>query len=107
MEDLSPGLHRLVEQMGRIDEPALAVLKGQLLLEEQLDRILTRFVFHPEHLEQANLRFYQKVCVARSISLDEQVNPMWELVLAVNALRNELAHSLDSPRRQPKVERLK
>src|SRR5690349_1914719 len=84
-------LNRLIEQMGHIDELALVVLKGHLLLEEQLERIISKFLLHPEYLERANLRFAQKVALARTMSLDEQENSMWELLLAVNGLRNELA----------------
>ena len=100
-------LKRFTDQMRHIDELALVVLKGHLVLEEQLERILGKFVFHPEYLEGANLRFAQKVALARSVSLDEHANSMWELLLAVNALRNELAHALDSEKRQRKFDRVK
>ena len=93
--------------MKHIDELALVVLKGHLLLEEQLERILGKFLFHPEYLEGANLRFAQKVALARCMSLDEHANSLWELVLAVNGLRNELAHALNSEKRQHKFDRLK
>jgi len=78
-----------------------------LVLEEQLERILGKFVFHPEYLEGANLRFAQKVALARSKSLDEQANSIWELLLAVKGLRNELAHALHSEKRQRKFHRVK
>jgi hypothetical protein len=100
-------LKRLTDQMRHIDELALVVLKGHLVLEEQLERILSKFLFHPEYLEKANLRFAQKVALARSISLDEQANSIWELLLAVNALRNELAHALHPEKRQRKFDRVK
>ena len=41
------------------------------------------------------------------MSLDEHANSLWELVLAVNGLRNELAHALNSEKRQHKFDRLK
>jgi uncharacterized Rmd1/YagE family protein len=100
-------LERFTEQMSQVDALALVVLKGHLLLEEQLERILGTFVFHPEHLEAARLSFAQKVSLARSISLDEHENSMWELILAVNAMRNELAHALHSEKREKRFERLK
>ena len=46
--------------MKHIDELALVVLKGHLLLEEQLERILGKFLFHPEYLEGANLRLRKR-----------------------------------------------
>jgi hypothetical protein len=101
-----PMLQRYVEQLQNVDELTLVILKGHLLVEEMLTRILETFVFHPEHLEKCNLRFAQKVELARSVSLDEHQNPMWKLVIALNTLRNELAHSLDSPKRQSKIDAL-
>ena len=59
-----------------VDAPAQIVLKGHLLIEEALDTILGKFVFHPEHLQNANLRFAQKIDLARSISLAEHNNEM-------------------------------
>jgi hypothetical protein len=41
------------------------------------------------------------------MSLDEQANSMWDLLLAVNALRNELAHALHPEKRQSKFARVK
>lgn len=95
---------RFEEQLRHVDEVALIVLKGHLLIEEMLDSIISKFVFHPEFLEAANLRFAQKVSVARSISLDENNNDMWQLVVTLNTLRNELAHSLTSSKRAAKTE---
>ena len=77
------------------------------MLEEQLQRILDIFLFHPQHLEEARLSFAQKVALARSMSLDEHSNSMWQLNLAVNTLRNELAHALGSEKRKNKFDRLK
>ena len=94
------------EHLGQIDELTLVVLKGHLLIEESLDKIISTFVFHPEMLEPARLSFAQRVAIARAISLDEHENSMWELVLAINTLRNDLAHNLRSPRRVQRTERV-
>lgn len=95
---------RVQAVFGTLDEVVLIVLKGHLLIEEQLDSIIRRFVFHPDHLDAANLRFAQKLQIARSISLNEQDNPMWEVAIRLNSLRNELAHSLGSEKRRQKTQ---
>jgi len=41
------------------------------------------------------------------MSLDEADNSMWGLILAVNTLRNNIAHSLDSQERQKAYQRFK
>ncbi len=97
---------KFTEHFQHIDAVALVVLKGHLLIEEALDAILCKFVFHEEHLRNARLTFAQKIDVARSVSLDEHNSPMWELVSAIHALRNELSHSLESEKRQRKTRRL-
>ena len=41
------------------------------------------------------------------MSLDEAENSLWEIVIAINALRNELAHALATEKRQRKLDRVK
>jgi hypothetical protein len=95
-----------VEQFGAVDEATTIVLKGHLLIEEALDGIISNFVFHADPLSEARLSFSQKLHLARSMSVRESENSMWRLGTALNALRNELAHNLDSPRRAAKLKAL-
>jgi len=108
---VKPGLlewqKKLVALFAEFDELSLLILKGHLLVEEALNSIIEKFVFHPEPLEETRLGFAQKVHLARSLSLDEQNNSMWALVLALNSLRNEIAHSLHSPKRDQKMIRVR
>lgn len=107
MNDQLIALQRKFEEhFATVDETAQIVLKGHLLIEEALDTILSKFVFHPEFIESASLRFAQKIDLARSVSLDEHNNEMWELVKAINSLRNELSHSLKSQKREKKTKRV-
>src|SRR5258708_6758278 len=94
---------RSLEYLSNVDETTLVVLKGHLLIEELLDSIISTFVFHPEFIGADNLGFAQKLSIARSMSLDEHENAMWELATKLNSLRNELAHKLDSPKRAAKT----
>ncbi len=48
-------LERFVQQFSSIDETAIAVLKGHLLIEEKIDSIISLFVFHPKFIEQSRL----------------------------------------------------
>lgn len=94
------------EHLAHMDESALVILKGHLVIEETLTEIIDTFVHHGEQLEGARLTFAQKVALARSMSLDEYNNEMWQLVLAVNSLRNEMAHALQSSKRVTKTKAL-
>lgn len=97
---------KFVEHFQTVDGSAQIILKGHLLVEEALEVIIGKFVFHPEFVEEASLRFPQKINIARSMSLDEHNNEMWQLGLALNSVRNELAHSLKSEKRQRKTQAL-
>jgi hypothetical protein len=90
---------RLVGEMN-VDDEAVIILKGHLVLEERLNAIFKKFVFNPDHLERARLTFAQKLAVARSISLDQDKHSLWELVEKLNTLRNKLSHSLDGEARE-------
>tara|TARA_R110002072_G_scaffold162687_2_gene314795 strand:- start:6962 stop:7513 length:552 start_codon:yes stop_codon:yes gene_type:complete len=87
------------EQVRHVDELASVVLNGHLVLDQALWRIVEKFVHHEEHLPN-QLTFFHRVGMARSMSLDEQNNSMWNLLLAVNTLRNKLAHPTDPAARQ-------
>jgi hypothetical protein len=64
-------------------------------------------VFHSEHLRDARLSFAQKVHVARSYALRKNSNSIWNLILEINSLRNEIAHRLEAERRRTKMLRLR
>ena len=100
-------LARIQQEFAEIDPVVHSVLKGHLLIEEKLSSIIELFVFHPEAFDEARLGFFHKVHVARALSLDEHENSMWQLILSINSLRNELAHSLDPDARRPKILRLR
>jgi len=95
------------DHFNTVDEQAQILLKGHLLIEEKLYDIISNFVFHPDALEKAKLGFYQKLHLARSLSLDESNSSMWELVLAINSLRNKIAHKLATEEREKPLELVK
>ncbi|MGE3348552.1 MAG: hypothetical protein AB7I35_14080 [Ramlibacter sp.] len=96
------------DQMDNVDEVAHVVLKGHLLIEEWVTRAINQHLFHPEHLtEDGRLSFAQKVTLARSLDLRRNNLGMWDVISALNSLRNDLAHSLNSPKRVKKTETVK
>lgn len=96
------------EKMGQSDPLLQAVLTGHLIIETALDNILAVVLFHPEHVFQdARLSFSQKVHVVRAWGLRKNDNAIWELILAVNTLRNEIAHNLTGGKRHARLQRLR
>jgi hypothetical protein len=83
----------------------LIALKGHLLLEEALDDLIRFYCTQPEHLSDARLHFADKVKLARALSGHLAWTGLWPLSDALNKVRNELAHNLDSPRLNERVQR--
>lgn len=94
---------KIVDAYLKVDDITLITLKGHLVIEEHLSDIISKFVHHSSEAENAKLSFHQKVFIARSMSLKENNNEVWDLILAINSLRNDLAHSLESNKRENKL----
>ncbi|MBA3031670.1 MAG: hypothetical protein KKF85_16910 [Gammaproteobacteria bacterium] len=83
----------------------LIALKGHLLAEEALDDLIRFYCKNPEHLADVEIRFQVKTRLARALS-DHVVWPgLWPLLDALNTVRNDLAHNLDSPKLKDRINR--
>src|SRR5688500_14272598 len=100
-------LTRLILSKTDVDGLTLLVLKGHLFLERRLQTIIDLFVHHPERLRAVNLTFVEKVAIARSLSLEQDGSSIWSLILAINTLRNDIAHALDSEKRANRLANLR
>lgn len=100
-------VERINAEIVTVDEVAHVLLKGHLLLEESLSRIIEQYVFHREHISEARLTFSQKVSLARALCLRKNNIGEWDLISSINSLRNELAHRLNSPERDKKLSRVR
>jgi hypothetical protein len=104
-EQINEFLNRFHERISAIDQLATAVLKSHLEVEEQLDLTLAVVAKNPKHLERRP-SFFQKVRWIRAF------RPMgddkrWQLVLALNDLRNKVAHKTDGPDRKGAMQKLR
>jgi hypothetical protein len=96
------------EKMSQTDPLLQAVLTGHLIIETALDNILAVVFFHPEHVfREAKLSFAQKVHVVRAYGLRKDNNSMWDIILMVNTMRNELAHNLESDKKDARLKKLR
>src|SRR5947209_5929408 len=89
----------------RSNDVALVVLKGHLLLEESVNRLLVALLRKPEAIEGANLRFYQKLCLIRALlpATTRQGSELYDAAEKLNTLRNRLTHHLDYPEIEAQV----
>jgi hypothetical protein len=86
-------LFRLFEHLPRDGNPELTILKGHLLVEEQLYALVRKGVAHPEFVPK--LQFKSMIGVARAVSSQAETEWIWRACDALNALRNCLSHDLD------------
>lgn len=100
MENFEPkeyweSINRLADHMPSREQKDLSILKGHLLVEEQLNRLIEARLRNPIELGEARLTFYQKLCLAKSFSLnDRESDWVWVAIEKLNRIRNSLAHSL-------------
>src|SRR5262245_11506894 len=95
------------QHFSQVDEVAQSVLKGHLVIEQALDNILATMFFHPEHIALGRFTFAQKVNIARAFCLRKDKLSPWQQILALNSLRNEIAHNLESEERTKKMDRVR
>jgi len=93
--------------LGQVDEIAQLVLKGHLEIEAELDDVLKALFFHPEQLSDTRLSFLQKTQIARAQSIRGDKHIHWDVILAFNKLRNEIAHGRASERRTKCISELR
>ncbi len=92
-----------MKYLPQTDDVIVIVLKGHLIVEEILNEILKSHCQNYASIYEANLSFYQKAHVAKALlsGFDEFVFPA---IFLLNRLRNDLAHNLDSRKRDSLIE---
>ena len=83
--------HIAIDETDRV----LVVLKGHLLVEELLREYIKARVTNHKYLDDARLTFHQCLCIARSLSNNNDNSKLWKSIKLLNTLRNKLAHSLE------------
>lgn len=80
----------------------LLILRGHLLIEEQLNELIRIMAVHPKYLLNKRLTFDNKLSVIRSFHVNGSEKG-WAIIESINKLRNDIAHSLPSERREDKI----
>lgn len=86
------------------DDLVLIVLKGHLLIEQLLDRIVQTIVAHGEMIDD-RFGFAHKLTLARAMCWSQEMNPIWAFIGALNSLRNDVAHSLGNDKTEGRLKR--
>ena len=95
------------KEMAEPDSLQQVVLKGHLIIESALENIISIIFFHPEYVHKGRFGFEHKVRLARAYGLRKDQNSIWNLILSINAVRNEVAHNLAGEKRDQKLSQLR
>jgi len=98
---------RISKQWKDVDQKILAhlvpasdittlVLKGHLLLEEEINRTLSGILGNVQPLDDARLSFFQRLQVLRAIDRTNIAAECLDAASALNRIRNRLAHNLEN-----------
>lgn len=77
-------------------EPELVLLKGHLLIEEQIHALIDRRLQNPQALREANARLeaHQAIQLAQAFFPPGHMVDIWRAISKLNTLRNDIAHKL-------------
>ncbi|TIP18429.1 hypothetical protein [Mesorhizobium sp.] len=95
------------ELMEDVDPLVPVVLKGHLLIERILDDVISSVCCNPDHIWNGRFTFAQKVNLARAFAFNRDKHPVWTIVLALNTLRNEIAHNRLGERTRSKMDQVR
>jgi glutamine synthetase adenylyltransferase len=79
-------------ELSTISDFAQVVMNSHYSVERDLDDVLAAIFYDPKRLERADLKFMQKVHIARAYTWNMGERSDWQIISELNALRNEVAH---------------
>ena len=77
-----------------VKDPTVIILRGHLLIEDLLDRLIAAGLNNAHSIQNARLTFFQKLCIARGIIGSSNEDDMWKPIEVLNKLRNTISHNL-------------
>jgi hypothetical protein len=93
------------DRLAKFDQLGTSILTSHLLIEEFLDEALEAVAKNLKYLGR-NPSFDQKVRLVRTFGAMGN-DDRWQLVLAINELRNKVAHKFDGPERTEALQKVR
>jgi hypothetical protein len=88
-------IERYSKHLPKTSDPTLLVLKGHLLIEELLNKLIDQHLTKPSALTDARLETHQRICLAEALFHDRAHAWVWSALKKLNTIRNQLAHNLE------------
>ena len=96
-------IERVLQHLPRSGDITLIALKGHLLIEEMLDEIIWAHCKSPDALQDVEIRFPAKIKLVLALTGTHELAQVWSLCEKLNSLRNSLAHKIEHPAAQKKL----
>ena len=94
-ESVMQHIKRFYERMPDVDDIIISILKGHLLVEEQLFELIAVEAEKPQALKDSRLTFHQTLCIAESLLWHKDSEWVWSSCRKLNSIRNSLSHELE------------
>ncbi|PKN30446.1 MAG: hypothetical protein CVU64_03205 [Deltaproteobacteria bacterium HGW-Deltaproteobacteria-21] len=94
-ENVVRHLRRFYKHMPPMDDVMVSVLKGHLLIEEQLFGLIATQAEKPQALKDSRLTFHQALCIAECLLWYKDSDWVWSCCRMLNGIRNGLSHQLE------------
>ncbi len=100
-QDIFNAFERFKEHLPLGGDMTLMILKGHLLIEEQIAFLIKNRIPKPDALKEVDLTSHQQICLAEAlveeICLSGNDLWLWPAIKKLNKLRNDIAHNLSKP----------
>jgi hypothetical protein len=87
-----------LKEMPSVNDLTLVAIKGHLIVECIINKIVASHCQTPEYLDKARLTFSQLTYLAQSLIIIPSPKQIFPAIHNLNRLRNQLAHNIDSGR---------
>lgn len=94
-ENVTQHIKRFYEHMPGVDDIIISILKGHLLIEEQLFELIIVKAEKTQALKDSRLSFHQILCIAESLLWYKDSEWIWSSCRKLNSIRNSLSHELE------------
>ena len=94
---------RFITMLPHGKDSVLVVLKGHLLIEEQLRQIVDEHVKKPRALVKARFSCSQVICLAEAFCSERAPLWLWDSLRKLNSLRNDIAHQIEPNEFQERI----
>ncbi|WP_446808969.1 hypothetical protein ACH50O_17155 [Methylomonas sp. 2BW1-5-20] len=85
---------RFLELLPHGKDLDLVILKGHLLIEEQIKEIVRQRLLNPSALDITRMNCHQAICLAQALLPRGHQEEFWMATKKLNELRNNIAHKL-------------